>query len=383
MRDMFTVVPFPLDFKIYVFNITNKDEVHVGGKPKLQEIGPYYFELSFNRTIANAFIWNFNEVYSFCREWKVKFDLVDDNEADTLEYSYKNTFIYDPTKNGAGLTGNEIVTIMNPMILGMALGINVDRQELLPFIENAIKGVFGNPSDAFWTGRVMDILFDGIPLDCSSNAFEVAAACGEFSSGEHKAIQPLNESFYKFSLFGGVNSYFYQIISGTLVFQTILNSCLCFLVLVQVNGTDLGRFTVLRGSKNIRDLGRVLKFNDETEMDTWFGDECNQYRGTDSTIFPPFTKTGEQVWAFEPSLCRSMGVVYQHPSKYAGIKSSFYSLDFGDIANDPSLQCLCRNPENCPVKGTFDLFPCLGTPLVATLPHFLKSTLRSGGVSLI
>lgn len=46
MRDMFTVVPFPLDFKIYMWNITNKEEVFVGGKPKLQEVGPYYFELS-------------------------------------------------------------------------------------------------------------------------------------------------------------------------------------------------------------------------------------------------------------------------------------------------------------------------------------------------
>lgn len=44
MRDMFTEVPFPLDFKIYLFNITNKDEVQTGGKPKLQQVGPYYFE---------------------------------------------------------------------------------------------------------------------------------------------------------------------------------------------------------------------------------------------------------------------------------------------------------------------------------------------------
>lgn len=135
----------------------------------------------------------------------MKFDLVDDNDADTLEYSYKNTYIYNPTKNGAGLTGNEIVTLMHPLILGMALSINVDRHELLPFIGAAINGILGNPTDAFWTGRVMDLLFDGIPLDCRSDAFEVAAACGEFSTGEYKAIQPINESFYKFSLFGGVN----------------------------------------------------------------------------------------------------------------------------------------------------------------------------------
>lgn len=43
MREMFVEVPFPLDFKIYVFNISNPDEVQLGGKPILKEIGPYYF----------------------------------------------------------------------------------------------------------------------------------------------------------------------------------------------------------------------------------------------------------------------------------------------------------------------------------------------------
>lgn len=144
-------------------------------------------------------------VIFLCREWKVKYDLVDDDEADTLEYSYKNTFIYDPSKNGPGLTGEESITLIHPLILGMALGVNVDRQELLPFIANAINGILQAPTDPFFTGRVMDILFDGVPIDCRSDEFEVAAACGEFSTGEYKAIQPYNETFYKFSLFGGVS----------------------------------------------------------------------------------------------------------------------------------------------------------------------------------
>lgn len=152
-------------------------------------------------------------IFIFCfflrREWKVKYDLVDDDEADTLEYSYKNIFIYDPSKNGPGLTGEEMITLVHPLILGMALSVNVDRQELLPFITNAIKGILQAPTDPFWTGRVMDILFDGVPLDCRSDDFEVAAACGEFSTGEYKAIQPFNETFYKFSLFGGVSFDFF------------------------------------------------------------------------------------------------------------------------------------------------------------------------------
>lgn len=41
---MFEKVPFALDFKIYLFNVTNKDDVMTGAKPILQEIGPYFFE---------------------------------------------------------------------------------------------------------------------------------------------------------------------------------------------------------------------------------------------------------------------------------------------------------------------------------------------------
>lgn len=44
LRDMYVKTPFAIDFKIYVFNILNREEVANGGKPKLQEIGPYWFE---------------------------------------------------------------------------------------------------------------------------------------------------------------------------------------------------------------------------------------------------------------------------------------------------------------------------------------------------
>lgn len=34
----------PLTFKIYVFNVTNTEEINNGEKPKLAEIGPYVYE---------------------------------------------------------------------------------------------------------------------------------------------------------------------------------------------------------------------------------------------------------------------------------------------------------------------------------------------------
>lgn len=44
MRKLYTKPPLPAEFKVYLFNITNKDEVIHGAKPMLQEIGPYVFE---------------------------------------------------------------------------------------------------------------------------------------------------------------------------------------------------------------------------------------------------------------------------------------------------------------------------------------------------
>lgn len=41
---MWESFPIPIQFSIYVFNVTNHLEVETGGKPKLQEIGPFVFE---------------------------------------------------------------------------------------------------------------------------------------------------------------------------------------------------------------------------------------------------------------------------------------------------------------------------------------------------
>lgn len=43
MRNMFTKVPFGLDFKVYLFNVTNPMDVQKGSKPRLVEVGPFCY----------------------------------------------------------------------------------------------------------------------------------------------------------------------------------------------------------------------------------------------------------------------------------------------------------------------------------------------------
>lgn len=79
------------------------------------------------------------------------------------------------------------------------------------------------------------------------------------------------------------------------------------------------------------DLGRVITYNDETEMDFYDGDECNKYVGTDSTIFPPFLTKKDRLWAWSPEICQSLGAVYAGKSSYQGFPTSFFTIDFGDL----------------------------------------------------
>ena len=43
-RDLWTKLPIPLDFKIYLFNVTNPLDVQKGAKPIVNEVGPFFYE---------------------------------------------------------------------------------------------------------------------------------------------------------------------------------------------------------------------------------------------------------------------------------------------------------------------------------------------------
>lgn len=87
----------------------------------------------------------------------------------------------------------------------MSLAVNVDKKPMLPAIAGAINELFHNPADPFWTGRVMDILYDGVTIDCSSEDFNAVAVCSQFSTGEMKAVRQIDDKTYAFSLFAGVS----------------------------------------------------------------------------------------------------------------------------------------------------------------------------------
>lgn len=64
----------------------------------------------------------------------------------------------------------------------------------------------------------------------------------------------------------------------------------------------------------------------------WDEEECNELRGTESSIFPPFKNKKDGIWAFEAAICRSLLTKYVGKSSYAGLPTSRHIIDLGDMA---------------------------------------------------
>lgn len=87
--------------------------------------------------------------------------------------------------------------------MGALLATNIDKQPMLPMVEIGMKNLFNDPADAFFTGRVMDLLYDGIVVDCTSTNQVAIALCLNFEN--EKAFKKLDDGKMKFSMFSGVS----------------------------------------------------------------------------------------------------------------------------------------------------------------------------------
>lgn len=75
---------------------------------------------------------------------------------------------------------------------------------LLGIAKKAMTQIF-NPTTPFLTARVMDILFDGVPIDCNHDEFEATTFCSKLET--ERGFKIINETHLAFSILGGVSFY--------------------------------------------------------------------------------------------------------------------------------------------------------------------------------
>nr|QDD67778.1 sensory neuron membrane protein [Galeruca daurica] len=316
IREMFLKVPFPLSFKIYLFNVTNPMAIQSGDIPEVKEIGPFCFQ-----------------------EWKRKVDVTDEEENDIISYLSIDTFT---RVSGPGcVSGKVMVTIPHPMILGIVNAVSRAKPGALALINKAFKSVYDNPTSIFLTATADDILFDGVIIKCGVTDFAGKAICSQLrDSGSLKIV---NEKELAFSLIG------------------------------PKNGTEQKRIKALRGTKNYHDVGRIVEYDESPVMSTWPTDECNEISGTDGTVFPPMLLKEEGLVSFAPDLCRSLKAFWVRKTKYDGIPVNEYTASLGDMSKNENEKCYCYTPETCLKKGLMDLYKCAGVPIYVSMPHFYDS----------
>lgn len=146
--------------------------------------------------------------------------MIDNDADDTLEYSPRDTFVFNREKSGK-LTGEEVVTIPHPIIVvtrpkqvqtfksvdsfqGIINTVARDKPGMMGLASKAVATIFRNPTTAFLTAKVNDILFDGVLINCTVNDFGAKAVCAQLKA-EAEGLKFQTETEYLFSLLGPVS----------------------------------------------------------------------------------------------------------------------------------------------------------------------------------
>ncbi|XP_058792828.1 sensory neuron membrane protein 1-like isoform X2 [Phymastichus coffea] len=255
----------------------------------------------------------------------------------------RNTYYFNAEKSN-GLTGNEEIVIANLFALGLVNTLMREKPSAIPIFGKAIDSLFKKPDNLFIKTTPRAILFDGLHIDCTAKDFAGAAICDQVREKyEEFGMIKVAENEYLFSLWGSRN------------------------------GTDSKKPTrVLRGLKNIMDVGKVIEYNYKNNLSVWDDEYCDRLNGSDGTIFHPnFDKHGKDpMIAFNDGLCRTIACIYDQKSKFRGIKTLRYTTDLGTDPDNPLHKCYCKAPDDCLKKGVYDAYKCVGAPIVVSNPHF-------------
>ena len=314
----YTTPSVPLQVRMYMFNVTNPEQVTKGGaKPNLSQIGPFSMVERRRREIVG---------------------ISADNK--TLDYKLYRSYIFNPNDS---VPLDSIVTLPN----AAAFSAFFSAQEKARDEEGAanpitvISDYLANES-VYLTDTADNWLFKGIRLKW-------------LDSLNHDGVdfedQPPDNTF---GFYYKKNNTWDERADGIMTIST---------------GAD-GDFD---------NIGKVLKWNKRSEVNFWKGKSCNAVRGTDGQFFHPNVQKDEILEIFAPDLCRTLAIEFIKTTSIRsielyrfGISSSFFKpIDYND---ETKCYCVKRSHEAkqkfCKLGGVIDVSSCRKKPIVLSTPHF-------------
>ncbi|XP_028176441.1 sensory neuron membrane protein 2 [Ostrinia furnacalis] len=327
MFEKWRKIPMPLTFNVYVFNVTNVEDVNNGAKPRLQQIGPYAYKEYRERTVLGY------------------------GDNDTVSYTLKKTFIFDQEASGL-LSEDDEVTVIHFSYMAAILTVNDMMPSITGVVNGALEQFFTNLTDPFLRVKVKDLFFDGVYVNCAGNHSALGLVCGKLKADAPQTMRPAGDG----------NGFYFSMFS-------------------HMNRTESGPYEMVRGRENIKELGHIISYKGKSFMKNWGNDMyCGQLNGSDASIFPPIDENNvpEKLYTFEPEVCRSLYASLVGKSSIFNMSAYYYEISSDALASksaNPGNKCYCKknwsaNHDGCLIMGILNLMPCQDAPAIASLPHF-------------
>lgn len=305
---MWKDLPAPLLAKMYLFNVTNaQDVVEKGAIPVVKEVGPYTFYENHHKT-----------------------DIVWNNNNDTVTYQQNRTWVFVPELSEASLDAN--VTIVNP--IAATVGDTLRRKGISSMFFLINMFLKAQKEKVFVTHTANEIMFKGFddPLLKAMKSLKNLM----------KGVVPDGAFTDKFGFFYNRN--------GSLQADGVMN--------------------MFTGAGDVNNMGKVYAWNYSTHH--FFPGECGQVKGGAGEFYPPgLNKTFIEMYSsdlcrsvkFEfNDTVDSQGIpAYQFISK----KSMFEN-------GTDNPENACFNPPSVSLpSGVFNASSCrFGAPVFVSQPHF-------------
>ncbi|KAL5282468.1 CD36 family protein [Megaselia abdita] len=336
----FVNLPQPIQFNVYIFNLSNPVQVQQGDLPLVKEIGPY--------------------VYKQYRRKKVKKFL---NGGSSVAYSQETRFIFDK-ESSLPFGENDKITILSihmNSVLQLSEG-NPALSLLMTHLNHNLDMIFDNPSSMFLYTSVKNFLFDGVKF-CINPSGLAKVICNQIKDKGSKTIKTLQDGSLAFSLFN------------------------------HKNGSSEDIYEIHTGKGDISKLAKIQKIDDMSSLQIWLNNTeenlsiCNMINGTDGSSYPPFLQHRSPLYIYSNDICRSIEMIYEKDVKYEGISALRYRIGDNFVNNiGPEFQndCFCsskllnimKRKNGCLYPGALDLTLCLGSPIIITLPHMLGASVE-------
>lgn len=197
--------------------------------------------------------------------------------------------------------------------------VYLERPHSLNIAIDSMDIIFKNPSSIFVSMTAMDFIDNGIQIDCNQTAYAAKVVCAEMR--RHRTLKTWTADQLRYRWFDKV---FYDYFSFESFFIKEKYN-------FQLNNTIQARYTLMRGSKNAHDIGRLVAVNDKPTMTVYKKDDkCNVINGTDKLFFPPFQRKEDIIWVYSHDACKSFPLRYSYMEKLRRMKTAWKTLYLSD-----------------------------------------------------